>query len=237
MPVGEARPSKDSFPFYLKSGPTSSLSGGQINFNGTIPYGNGGKGQYLERTARCGSFPDSVNAFGLYDMHGNVWEWCEDWYGKYPTERVTDPAGPPEGSDRVFRGGGWNYGGQHCRAANRVLGSAGPPAPGPRLPACPSSRPVASASKSEHLRSPQRRPAGEVGAEAEPERRRSLPSRSAGRSRCSRAWPRCAPRFRAEGHDRKLNSCLMLQLSSTFAVFGVRQWLCLCRFCFSFFFC
>jgi formylglycine-generating enzyme required for sulfatase activity len=53
-------------------------------------------------------------------MHGNVYEWCEDWYGEYPKGRTIDPRGPDGGSDRVIRGGGWRSGGQYCRAAARL---------------------------------------------------------------------------------------------------------------------
>jgi len=71
------------------------------------------------QTTPAGSFPP--NDFGLYDMHGNVWEWCSDWYGEdyYANSPKTDPQGPDSGLARVLRGGGWGYDPQYCRSADR----------------------------------------------------------------------------------------------------------------------
>ncbi|MFM8188836.1 MAG: formylglycine-generating enzyme family protein [Pirellula sp.] len=59
------------------------------------------------------------NAWGVYDLHGNVWEWCSDWYEEYPKGAVSDPVGAKEGSDRVLRGGSWGNGAALCQSAIR----------------------------------------------------------------------------------------------------------------------
>ena len=95
----------------------STLNGDKANCDGNYPYGNVGKGRYLECTAEVGSY--APNAWGLYDMHGNVWEWCRDWYGAYPTGAVSDPQGPSSGSYRVIRGGSWRRSASGCRSSDR----------------------------------------------------------------------------------------------------------------------
>ena len=96
----------------------------QVNYNGEYPYADGKKGQYRGKTVPVKSLPP--NPWGLYEMHGNVWEWCQDWFvGEYGTEPQVDPQGPSTGAYRVLRGGSWGSDGGDVRSAYRSRNEPG----------------------------------------------------------------------------------------------------------------
>jgi uncharacterized protein (TIGR02996 family) len=96
-----------------------SFSSRQGNFDGTKPYGKTKRGPNLKRPCTVGSY--TPNGYGLYDMHGNVWEWCADWFDPdyYSISPERDPQGPEEGETRVQRGGSFYHNGSSCRASIR----------------------------------------------------------------------------------------------------------------------
>jgi uncharacterized protein (TIGR02996 family) len=101
----------------------ATISTDQANYNGNRVYAGGRKGKYRQQTTPVDSFP--ANPWGLRDVHGNVWEWCQDWYGRYLRGDVKDPIGPKEGKVRVLRGGSWSIDPSGCRSAIRAWTAAG----------------------------------------------------------------------------------------------------------------
>jgi len=109
-------------PFYFGETITTDLA----NYNGNYTYGDGSKGLYRGKTTEVGTFPP--NAFGLYDMHGNIWEWCQDiWQDSYhnylavPTDETTEKR--QEKIRNVLRGGSWFDYPVNCRSAYRCQGN------------------------------------------------------------------------------------------------------------------
>jgi formylglycine-generating enzyme required for sulfatase activity len=122
-------PTEAEWEYSCRAGTTTPFSFGdqitpeQVNYDGNYPYAGGKKGLYREETVPVKDLP--CNDWGLYQMHGNVWEWCQDWFGDYDLSVVEDPAGPSEGGSRVLRGGGWIDLGRNVRSAYRLAFAPG----------------------------------------------------------------------------------------------------------------
>ena len=116
-------PSEAEWEYACRAGTTTPFSFGanitpeQVNYYGNYPYAKGKKDLYRERTVSVKSLPP--NPWGLYEMHGNVWEWCQDWYAAFSASPEQDPIGPPKGQLRVLRGGSWGGHGRYMRSACR----------------------------------------------------------------------------------------------------------------------
>ena len=102
----------------------ATISTDQSNYDGNYTYANGRKGVFRKKTTPVGSFP--ANAWGLFDMHGNVWELCQDLYAPYKTGDIIEPLNQTNGEAHVLRGGSWFGFPRRCRAAYRYWFTPGP---------------------------------------------------------------------------------------------------------------
>ena len=122
-------PTEAEWEYACRAGTTTPFNtGGNLttnmaNFNGLNPYADFPKGEYRRKTSPAGHFP--CNSWGLQDMHGNLWEWCQDWLGNYEDGDQVNPCGFISGKYRVLRGGSWGSDGSGCRSAYRLGGSVG----------------------------------------------------------------------------------------------------------------
>lgn len=126
---GYRLPTESEWEYAARAGTTTAFYTGAITYTGTSPvdpaldlagwYGGNSDTGDGEKTHPVGQ--KQANAWGLYDMHGNIWEWCSDWNETYPgtVTDPTDPTGPSSGTLRVLRGGSWSRSARNCRAANR----------------------------------------------------------------------------------------------------------------------
>lgn len=123
--MGCRLPTEAEWEYACRAGTTTpfytgfNLTTGDANYNGNRPYNGNSKGIFRERTTPLGSFPP--NPWGIYDMHGNVWEWCEDFFDAnyYQSSPYINPL-CNSGSRHVVRGGGWRNNAGHSRSARRA---------------------------------------------------------------------------------------------------------------------
>ncbi|MCL2138399.1 MAG: formylglycine-generating enzyme family protein [Treponema sp.] len=122
---GYRLPTEAEWEYACRAGTTTPFNTGdnittdQANFDGNYPYNKNAKGPFRDKTTVAGSL--MPNNWGLYDMHGNVWEWCWDSYGAYSSDPETNPEGSTSSSGIIGRGGSWDDTGQHLRSACRNL--------------------------------------------------------------------------------------------------------------------
>jgi formylglycine-generating enzyme required for sulfatase activity len=116
-------PTEAQWEYSCRAGSTAPFFWGEeidsdlVNFNGTNPYNKGRRSTYRQETVDVQSL--LCNDWGLYQMHGNVWEWCRDWFGEYEKTPIVDPQGAEMGDGRVLRGGSWLDFGRDCRSTCR----------------------------------------------------------------------------------------------------------------------
>ncbi len=117
-------PTESEWEYAARAGTTTEFHFGDViddtkaNYDTRFNSWNGSPlGKSREQTTDVKAF--APNAWGLYDTHGNVAEWCHDWYDVYPAAAQTDPQGPASGDPRILRGGAWNATAAECRSASR----------------------------------------------------------------------------------------------------------------------
>ena len=117
-----ALPTEAQWEYACRAGTDTPFSFGEIDRTRANYFDGPEDAGYSERakgkTVSVATF--AANPWGLYDMHGNVWEWCHDWYGKYQSSGQLNPVGPADGEARVLRGGGWFFNARYCRSASRI---------------------------------------------------------------------------------------------------------------------